>query len=68
MSIEEFAGVLYEKYREEVDWKDAQGKVLPDWKEFRDDPNKKVQSSAWVSMAEEAIAQAPKFKGDKAAR
>ena len=47
-TIENFAGRLYEKHGKAV------GEPFPNWKEFRSDPTKYVQSDAWVRVAEAA--------------
>jgi hypothetical protein len=52
---EEIAGLLYEKYCSDVGGKAYNGDPLPCWKEFRADPNKQVQSDAWVGVADNAI-------------
>jgi len=53
-NLEDFAGQLYERYCQAVGGKAYDGKPLPLWKEFRGDPTKRVQSDAWVRVAEAA--------------
>ena len=45
------AGILYEVYCQAVGGKAFNGDPLPNWETFRNDPNKKVQSDAWVQVA-----------------
>jgi len=53
-NLEDFAGQLYERYCQAVGGKAYDGKPLPLWKEFRGDESKRVQSDAWVRVAESA--------------
>lgn len=53
--IEAIAGVLYETYCAEVGGLAFNGDPLPNWKEFRADPNKTKQSDAWVAVASKAF-------------
>jgi hypothetical protein len=56
MDIEEFAGMLYESYCQQVGGVAWNGDNLPLWKEFRSDPTKYKQSDAWVVVARNACA------------
>lgn len=49
--VEEVAEKLYTKYCSEVGGKAFNGDPLPSWREFRDDPNKRKQSDAWMATA-----------------
>lgn len=51
ITIEDLAELLYERYCEEVGGRAYDGMPLPNWKQFRSDPNKRVQSEAWVRVA-----------------
>ena len=54
---ETLACQLYTKYCEKVGGKAYNGDPLPSWEEFVNDPKKKLQSDAWRSTAEVAIAE-----------
>lgn len=58
LTVVEFAGRLYSNYCEKVGGKAFNGDRLPTWETFRADPNKKLQSDAWVSVAWVAITSA----------
>jgi len=55
VDIEQFAGILYEDYCKRVGGKAFNGDPLPVWEDFRADPDKKLQSDAWVSVAKTAL-------------
>ena len=46
---------LYTTYCAAVGGRAFNGDLLPDWEAFRADPSKKLQSDAWVRIAERAI-------------
>lgn len=50
MDNETLTGMMFDYYREEVGGKTFDGLPLPTWKEFRENPEKKLQSDAWVAM------------------
>ncbi len=58
MSTRELAEKLYKTYCIAVGGKAFNGDPLPNWKQFRADPTKKVQSEAWMKVAECAGIQA----------
>lgn len=49
--METIAGQLYDVYCKEVGGKAYDGKSLPSWQDFRNDPSKRTQSDAWVKVA-----------------
>lgn len=51
-NTEKLAAKLYEAYCEAVGGKAFNGDPLPSWREFRDDETKRLQSDAWVVVAE----------------
>jgi transcriptional regulator of met regulon len=53
--IEAIAGTFYETYCNAVGGKAFSGEPLPSWNEFRGDENKKIQSDAWIKVAELAL-------------
>jgi hypothetical protein len=57
-SAERLAGLLYGRYCSSVGGKAFNGAPLPDWKTFRADPSKQIQSNAWIDVANEAIERA----------
>jgi len=50
-NYEALASNLYATYCTEVGGKAFNGDSLPDWPTFRADPDKRVQSDAWVRVA-----------------
>lgn len=54
--IENIAKQLYTEYCENVGGKAWNGDPLPSWEQFRADPNKRVQSDAWMATALKAVA------------
>jgi hypothetical protein len=54
MTTEQLAGNLYQTYCVNVGGKAFNGDQLPDWETFRADTTKRVQSDAWVKVAEAA--------------
>jgi hypothetical protein len=52
---EELAALLYKTYCGEVGGKAFNGDPLPQWKEFRADAKKQIQSDAWVAVARMAL-------------
>ena len=54
--IEQLAGKLYEAYCSSVGNEAHGGQTLPAWPTFRADPDKRIQSNAWVNVAVMAIA------------
>ena len=54
-NYEGIAAGLYEKYCQAVGGVNFQGDPLPNWQEFRADPNKTKQSDAWIKVAEESV-------------
>jgi hypothetical protein len=58
MAFEEhLAAQLYTCYCMAVGGKAFNDQPLPDWKEFRHDASKKLQSDAWVEVARRAISE-----------
>ena len=55
LDIEKLAGSLYRIYCAAVGGKAYNGDALPTWEAFRSDPTKKLQSNAWIAVAEEAV-------------
>lgn len=55
MNPEILAGKMYDAYCQAVGGKAFNGDDLPKWEAFRADPNKLVQSNAWVVAANVAI-------------
>ena len=51
LEVEEFAGILYTRYCEEVGGKGFDGSPLPTWREFASEPAKAAQFQAWVQVA-----------------
>jgi hypothetical protein len=49
--LEKIAASMYTAYCKSVGGKAFNGDPLPEWFEFRRDPNKKTQSNAWISAA-----------------
>ena len=46
---------FYHVYCNSVGGKAFNGDTLPVWKDFYKDPNKKLQSKAWIEVAKEAM-------------
>jgi hypothetical protein len=56
-TIDELAGVLYERYCKSVGGVAFNGDPLPAWTEFSQDPNKTKQAQGWRDAASEACFQ-----------
>lgn len=55
MDQETLAQRLYERYCLSVGGKAFNGDPLPSWQEFRNDPSKTKQATAWLDVASEAM-------------
>lgn len=61
MNIEQLAEYLYHDYCAAVGGKAFNGDPLPTWADFRSDPKKRLQSNAWIVVAESAVSHLSKL-------
>ena len=55
INLETIAGQLYDEYCYAVGGQAYDGKPLPDWTTFYNDPTKEVQRNAWIQVARKAV-------------
>jgi hypothetical protein len=55
MNAKDLAGFLYAKYCDTIGGKGPDGKNLPMWAEFSEDPTKQVEVTGWFAVAVRAI-------------